>query len=44
MWINNKYYNELVKVLTGFSNNRVDFDEQRFEPFQTEKYNMTWSN
>jgi len=39
MWINDHYYNELVKVLIGFSENRVDFDAQRFESFQNEKYN-----
>ncbi|MFQ3193287.1 MAG: HAMP domain-containing protein/signal transduction histidine kinase/CheY-like chemotaxis protein [Colwellia sp.] len=39
MWLNNDYYNELVNVLTGFSKNRVDFDEDRFERFNNEKYN-----
>jgi HAMP domain-containing protein/CheY-like chemotaxis protein/signal transduction histidine kinase len=43
MWINNSYYNELVKVLIGFSENRVDFDEQRFKSFQNEKYNKLTS-
>jgi HAMP domain-containing protein/signal transduction histidine kinase/DNA-binding response OmpR family regulator len=39
MWLNDDYYNELVKVLSGFSESRVDFDEERFEPFDGEKYN-----
>ena len=39
MWLNDKYYSELVKVLSGFSQNRVDFDEDRFESFEGEKYN-----
>ncbi|MFT6903357.1 MAG: hypothetical protein ACJAXS_003580, partial [Colwellia sp.] len=37
MWIDNDYYNELVNVLSSFAENRVDFDEKRFEPFQNEK-------
>ena len=43
MWIDNDYYNELVNVLKGFAENRVDFDEKRFEPFQNEKYNKLTS-
>ena len=39
MWLNDNYYTELVKVLSGFSESRVDFDEERFEPFDGEKYN-----
>jgi HAMP domain-containing protein/CheY-like chemotaxis protein/signal transduction histidine kinase len=39
MWISDEYYHELVKVLVGFSKNRVDFDEDRFESFDSEKYN-----
>jgi HAMP domain-containing protein/signal transduction histidine kinase/CheY-like chemotaxis protein len=39
MWLNDNYYTELVKVLRGFSESRVDFDEERFEPFDGEKYN-----
>ena len=38
MWLSDDYYNELVKVLSRFSENRVDFDEERFEPFEGEKY------
>jgi HAMP domain-containing protein/signal transduction histidine kinase/DNA-binding response OmpR family regulator len=38
MWLNDNYYNELIKVLSGFSENRVDFDEERFEPFKGERY------
>jgi HAMP domain-containing protein/CheY-like chemotaxis protein len=39
MWLNDNYYNELVKVLRGFSENKVDFDEERFQSFEGKKYN-----
>ena len=38
MWINDDYYDELVRVLGGFAEDRVNFDEQRFEPFKSKKY------
>ena len=40
MWLSDDYYIELVKVLSRFSENRVDFDEERFEPFKGKKYNQ----
>jgi signal transduction histidine kinase/CheY-like chemotaxis protein/HAMP domain-containing protein len=39
MWINDEFYNELVKVLSGFSQHKVDFNEERFDVFESEKYN-----
>jgi CheY-like chemotaxis protein/signal transduction histidine kinase/HAMP domain-containing protein len=39
MWINDEFYNELVKVLSGFSQHKVDFNEERFDIFESEKYN-----
>ncbi|MFT5550347.1 MAG: methyl-accepting chemotaxis protein, partial [Candidatus Azotimanducaceae bacterium] len=42
MWINDDFYNELINVLSDFSENKVDFNEERFKPFQSEKYsNLT---
>jgi signal transduction histidine kinase/CheY-like chemotaxis protein/HAMP domain-containing protein len=38
MWISDQYYNELVKVLSGFARNKFDFDEERFESFGSVKY------
>jgi len=39
MWINDDFYNELITVLSGFADNKVDFNEERFKPFVSEKYN-----
>jgi len=38
MWINDDFYNELMNVLQGFSQNKVDFNEERFKPFENVKY------
>ena len=38
MWMNDDYYDELVRVLNSFAKDRVNFDEQRFEPFKSKKY------
>jgi CheY-like chemotaxis protein/HAMP domain-containing protein len=39
MWISDEYYDELLKVLSGFAKHKVDFDEERFIPFDSDKYN-----
>jgi HAMP domain-containing protein/signal transduction histidine kinase/CheY-like chemotaxis protein len=39
MWINDDFYNELINVLSGFADNKVDFNEERFKPFVSKKYN-----
>ena len=38
MWINDDFYNELMNVLQGFSQNKVDFNEERFKAFENMKY------
>jgi HAMP domain-containing protein len=39
MWINDDFYNELINVLSGFADNKVDFNEERFKPFVSKRYN-----
>ncbi len=38
MWISDKYYQELLKVLQGFSNGCFDFDEYELLSFSSSKY------
>jgi HAMP domain-containing protein/CheY-like chemotaxis protein/signal transduction histidine kinase len=42
MWINDEYYDELVRVLERFSKGVYDFDQDRLEKFSSDKYkNLT---